>query len=54
MNEVSKNGKNPSRTTSYDNIKMIVTLKWIGNDWKMTFNDHFGVIFVSYIYITYI
>jgi len=33
-----------SRTISHDNIKMI--LKWIGNDWKITFNDHFEVILI--------
>ena len=41
----------PSKTLSRDNVKM--TLKWIGNDWKtfsMTFNDHFGVILISFWY----
>ena len=38
----------PNRTTSHDNVKM--TLKWIENDWKMTCNDHFGMIFTSFWY----
>jgi len=33
--------------------QVTVTSKWIGNDWKtfsMTFNDHFGVILISFWY----
>jgi len=33
--------------------QVTITSKWIGNDWKtfsMTFNDHFGVILISFWY----
>jgi len=32
-------------SSSHDNVKM--TLKWIGHDWKMIFNDYFEVILIS-------
>ena len=44
-NEPDIDRAHPSRT-SHDNVKM--TLKWIGNDWKMTFNDHSEVTLTSF------